>query len=216
MSCCGKMVCKGCIYAFRSRATKEEHDVCPFCRTPPTSDKELINRLEKRIDLNDPIAIYNMGGYYDKGQYGLHKNRAKALEFWHRAGELGYANAYFAIGSAYYFGRGVEVDEKKAKHYYELAAMRGDIEARYNLGFMEWEAGKMDRTVKHWLKLERVLKHFKIAAKDGDSKSLESIRRMNGYGDATKDDYDEALRSYQSYLDEVKSDQRDEAAAAGR
>ena len=31
-------------------------------------------------------------------------------------------------------GRGVEVDKKKAKYYYELAAMNGDVQARYNLG----------------------------------------------------------------------------------
>ena len=37
---------------------------------------------------------------------------------------------------------------------------------------------------------------------------------MYGYGHATKDDYAEALQSYQAYLDEVKSDQRDQAAAA--
>ena len=33
----------------------------------------------------------------------------------------------------------------------------------------------------------------------------------NGY--ATKDDYATALHSYQSYLDEIKSDQRDQAVA---
>ena len=33
-------------------------------------------------------------------------------------------------------------------------------------------------------------------------------------GDATKEVYTKALRSYQAYLDEIKSDQRDEAAAA--
>jgi len=34
---------------------------------------------------------------------------------------------------------------------------------------------------------------------------------MDGY--ATKDDYGRSLRSYQGYLDEIKSDQRDKAAA---
>ena len=33
-------------------------------------------------------------------------------------------------------GRGVEVDKKKAKHFYELAAMNGDLLARQNLGCM--------------------------------------------------------------------------------
>ena len=36
--------------------------------------------------------------------------------------------------------------------------------------------------------------------------------RIYKYGDATKDNYANALRSYQAYLDEVKSEQRDKAA----
>ena len=39
---------------------------------------------------------------------------------------------------------------------------------------------------------------------------------MEGWMDgcAKKDDFETALRYYQAYLDEIKSDQRDEAAAA--
>ena len=33
------------------------------------------------------------------------------------------------IGYSYDHGRGVEVDEKKAEHYYELSAMAGDATA---------------------------------------------------------------------------------------
>ena len=40
--------------------------------------------------------------------------------------ELGNAEAYRSIGFAYKYGAGVEVDEKKAVHYYELAAIMGD------------------------------------------------------------------------------------------
>ena len=97
----------------------------------------------------------------------------------------------------------VERNEKKARHYWELAAMRGQTDARHNLGCFEEQAGNKDRA----------LKHFLIAVKDGSSTSLESIKRRFEMGITTKDVYDEALRSYQAYLDEVKSDQRDEAAA---
>lgn len=54
-----------------------------------------------------------------------------------------------------------------------------------------------------------------IAVRDGYSDSLEQIKRLYSHGHATKDDYMEALQSYQAYLDEIKSDQRDKAAAAG-
>ena len=52
-----------------------------------------------------------------------------------------------------------------------------------------------------------------IAIEGGCNDSLNMIRFMVTKGRATKDDYSKALRGYQSYLDEVKSDQRDEAAA---
>lgn len=68
---------------------------------------------------------------------------------------------------------------------------------------MEREAGNYDRA----------LKHHMIAVESGNSKSLESIKRMYLHKDATKDDYTRALRLYQEYLREIKSKQRDEAAA---
>ena len=42
---------------------------------------------------------------------------------------------------------------------------------------------------------------------------MKAIKHMKVHGYATKDDYAKALQSYQSYLDEIKSDDRDTAAA---
>ena len=206
MPCCGKIICTGCVHAFRSRATKREHDVCPFCRTPPTPHcEEVIKRYEDRVLLNDATATCNLGAFYSEGMYRLPQNYAKALELWHRAGELGNADAYYNIGSAYELGDGVEVDEKKGIHYWELAAMGGNVNARHNLGCLEENLGNV----------ERALKHYVIAARDGDPDALENIKSiyMDGNRDTTKDDYTTALRYYQAYLDEIKSDQRDRVAA---
>ena len=204
MSCCGKLICCGCIYAFQSRITSKKEDLCPFCRTPPPySDGETIKRYEKRMELNDPQAIRNLGCYYAQGQFGLRQNFAKALKLFHRAGELGFSRAYYNIGYAYRDGNGVERDMKKALHYWELAAMGGSMNARHNVGVEEWRAGNM----------ERALKHYMIAVKDGNAGTLKCIKALYSNGDATKDDYAKALRSYQAYLEEIKSDQRDEAVA---
>ena len=64
----------------------------------------------------------------------------KALEHWHRAAELGCAEAYGNIGNVYNDGIGVKVDKKKASRYYELAAIGGSEVARYNLGYEEEKA----------------------------------------------------------------------------
>jgi len=204
MNCCGKVICRGCVYAFQSRATKKEHDICPFCRTPPpSSDEKKIKRYKKRADMNDPIAMKGIGSMYRDGD-GLPRDQAKALELWHRAGELGSAEAYYNIGNAYQLGDGVERDMKKAKHYWELSAIKGNVQARHNLGVSEAQAGNADRALKHYL----------IATRDGSFNSLETIKRYSLNGDATKDEYAKALQSYQAYVDEIKSKQRDEAAAS--
>ena len=52
-----------------------------------------------------------------------------------------------------------------------------------------------------------------IAAVGGRAESLTKIQKLYSNGLATKDDYTKALRAYQAHLNEIKSEQRDEAAA---
>jgi len=117
---------------------------------------------------------------------------------------LGYSKAYFNIGYAYERGYGVEVDKEKTLYYYELAAIKGNVKARHNLGIMEGDAGNMDRAIKHYM----------IAVKGGGAYSLKRIQNMYIDGYAAKEDYTKALQAYQLYLGEIKSAQRDKAAAA--
>ena len=108
------------------------------------------------------------------------------------------------VGYAYKNGEGVEKDKKRANYYYKLAAMAGEINSRYNLGNNERRAGNMDKA----------LNYYMIAAEGGKSDSLKQIQKLYTNGHATKDDYAKALRAYQAYLAEIKSTQRDKAAAA--
>ena len=52
-----------------------------------------------------------------------------------------------------------------------------------------------------------------IAAEGGHENSLKQIQKLYTNGHATKEDYAKALRAYQAYLAEIKSTQRDAAAA---
>ena len=200
-SCCGKTICGGCLYAV---AQRDKYQKCPFCRTPaPESNKEGVERLEKRVESGDADAIHNLGCCYYNGRYGLTTDYAKAFELFVQAGELGNVGASAHIGYAYYNGEGVERDVKMARHYDELAVLGGDVTARHNLGNTENNACNVDRA----------LKHYMIAAGGGVAESLTMIQKLYSYGLATKDDYTKALRAYQAHLNEIKSEQRDEAAA---
>ena len=205
-ACCGKVICTGCVHSpvYDDQGNVIVEGKCAFCRTPhPTSDDEIRERLKKRVEVEDPLAIHKFGVKHRDGADGFPQDYAKALELYHRAGELGCSRAHCSIGNSYYHGRGVEVDKKKATHYYELAAMGGDSIARHNLGNNEVRAGSFDRA----------LKHYMVAARCGTSNSLEVIKEMYSKGYATKDDYMKALQLYQEYLSEIKSIQRDKAAA---
>ena len=213
MACCGKVICSGCMFAPMKDDKGNVTDApvkdnrgniiterkCPFCRTQaPPSEKEMIKRLQKRMEADDANAFNQLGGCYRDGHCGLPRDFGKAFEIFNQAVELGSNEAYNSIGYAYRNGSGVERDEEKAKHYYELAAMRGDVTARFNLGNNEMRGGNM----------ERALKHYIIAAGCG-ADSLKEIHYLHLNGHATKEDYTQALRAYQAYLCEIKSAQRD-------
>ena len=207
MSCCGKVVCSGCFYApvFDHLGNEVDEKNCPFCRAPtPTSNKTNIKRVEKRIEVGDAEAIHCMGCFYRDGECGLPRDYGKALELWHRAGELGFAGSYCSIGYAHDYGKGVERDPMKAMYYYELAAKGGSVRTRHNLGIEEEDAGNTDRAVKHYM----------IAVESGLSKSLKCIQELYTDGEVSKECYMKALQAYQTYLGEIKSVQRDKAAAA--
>ena len=147
--------------------------------------------------------MFNLGCHYAHGKYGLPQDVDKALELYHRAAELGHAAAYNNIGATYHVGNGVEQDGKKAEYYYTQAALSGGVNARHNLGNVEGCKGNMDRA----------LKHFMISVEFGHTGSLDTVRQMFMNGNATKEDYTNALRAYQAYVSEIKSAQRNEAAA---
>ena len=203
-SCCGKVLCSGCDYApvLDDQGNKVDGHKCPYCRTLTPDEEEQIKRLNKRVEAEDPLATHRLGCDYRDGTDGFPQDYTKALDLFHRSADLGYTTAYNDIGCVYFKGRGVEVDKQKANHYLELAAIGGNVEARHNLGCIEADEGNFDRA----------LKHFMIAIRGGHSKSLTVIQRMYSEGHATKEDYTTALQTYQEYLGEIKSRQREEAA----
>ena len=204
-SCCGKVICTGCCFApiYDDQGNVIVEKTCAFCRVPmPETDEESIERDKKRMEANDAIAIHNAGLDYMNGTNVYQQDYKKALELFHRAKDLGCTEAYCSISLAYLHGRGAEVDKKKAVHYCELAAMGGDVTARYNLGIKEAKAGNVDRAARHFI----------IAVRGGYAKSLERIKQLYSNGHATKEDYMKALQSFQTYLGEIKSEQRDKAA----
>ena len=200
-SCCGKLICNGCVYAMKASEGGGDLYPCAFCRTPPASSyEENIKRLNKLMNKGNGEAFATLGGSYADGDLGLPQDDHKANELYLKAGELGSHNGYYNLGVSYDIGKGVEVDKKKAKHYYELAAMMGSVSARHNLGIMELKVGNH----------HRALKHYTIAAKAGNKGSLSAVKVGFMSGFVTKEEYANTQRAYQKAQDDMKSDMRDE------
>ena len=203
-SCCGKEICNGCIYSMFER--EGTMTPCAFCRTPhATSEEQEVERLKKMVEKGNPQAMNNFAAMYADGYSILPQDWAQANNLYLKAGELGYSGAYYNLGQAYYQGLGIELDEKKANHYFELAAMNGHVEARHNLGCLELEDGNN----------QRAFKHFLIAARSGYKQSLDVVKQGFMKGDVTKEEYANTLREYQNIRDNMKSDARDKALAHG-
>ena len=208
-SCCGKLICEGCLYANKKRELEERlKPMCLFCRHPePKTPAEAITNIMKRIEANDPIALYFMGTHrYQEGDY------EGACEYWKKAAELGDAESHFKLATCYLAGEGVEKDEKRELYHWEEAAIGGHPEARFHLGFFrEFSNGGAEIAVKHLI----------IGANLGHDDSIKALKGcyitalkmgVAGYELISKEDFAAALRAHQAAVDATKSPHREAAA----
>jgi len=193
-TCCSESICKGCVYAnmMANMHDKVKAGSCPFCREP-ANDDENRKRSMKRVKANDPAAMSHMGTrcYVEEDYDG-------AFDYFTKAAELGDIEAHHFLGFLYYKGEGVEKNEGKMVYHWEMAAIGGHPQARHKLACYEWKNGN----------IERAVKHFVIAAKLGEEKSMKALWNAFKDGDITKEDLDATLRAHQAALNAMKSAQR--------
>ena len=189
-ACCMKNICNGCNLAAKKRGMHN----CPFCRAPcPDNDADILAMVQARVEKKDPEAINSLGKDYYYGMLGLQKDTRKAFELYTEAAKRGSVEALFNIAIAYELGEGVEQDETKSTKFYEKAAMQGHVDSRHNLGCSEEEKGNYDNAVRHFL----------ISAKMGYEHSFETIKDMFVTGQATKEQYAQAVKGYQDAAEEM-------------
>ena len=203
--CCAKIICNGCLYAMieEARGRGEEIALCAFCRTLSATSGEEVKQIKRLVEAGNAYAFYNFAGWYARGIMGMPQDIEKSNELLLKAGELGCAEAYCNLGYSYRNGNGVNIDPKKANHFYELAAMNGDVQARHNLGCGEGRAGNF----------HRACKHFILAARAGNKDSFDNVKQAFMKGIITKEEYANTLRAFQKIQEEMKSDDRDKARA---
>jgi TPR repeat protein len=204
--CCGKSICRGCMYSFAQSGNEMK---CPFCNADRgnKTDEEMADEVRKRVEANDPNSMCLLANSYERGLHGIQQDHTKAMELYARAAGLGSSMANYLLAKNYRQGG----DMKKAKLHCENAAMAGHEIARYNLGYMEYESGNMERALKHWT----------IAASAGHYKSMHHLsigfeevavsrETINSILLAvSKKSMDSTLAAYNNSCAEMRSEARD-------
>ena len=196
-SCCSKLICNGCGHANKIREDNMRlRHSCPFCREPlPKRECGKHHRM-KRVEKDDPVAIRHKGiEQYHKRDYH------SAFEYLSKAAEMGDVDARARLAILYLEGHGVEKDREKAMFHLEIAVIGGHPFARYMLGCEENKNGNIDRGVKHWI----------IAATQGQDESIKMLMNFFKKGCVEKEDLAAALRAHKAAVDATKSPQREAA-----
>jgi TPR repeat protein len=192
-ACCGKSICKGCVYSFCKSRNDEK---CPFCNAEINkTDEEKVEEVMKRVEANDPTSICILAGYYLRGLRGVEQDHAKAIELFTRAADLGFSKAHSHLAGIYHEGG----DLKKAKFHYEAAAMAGHEVARYNLGNIEYNSGNIEQATKHW----------KIVASAGYFGAMHALRTLFEAGYVSRESINSILAAYNNSCAEMRSEARD-------
>jgi TPR repeat protein len=104
-SCCGKSICGGCVYS--STPSPGNPYRCPFCNLETEgngSDEDDVSKMMKRVEAKDAGAMFALGSWYYNGRDGLQQDRAKGMELFTRAAELGSSKAHTFIGNNFIMG----------------------------------------------------------------------------------------------------------------
>ena len=220
-ACCGNFICVACSKENNASVNKRNEGknsskkvafTCPYCReASPTCLFEEHAQYEARCLQNDPYAFTMMGELYRDGDHQVAKDDLKALDCWIRAVELNGADACICIGDVYDKGNGVAVDKERAALFWRVGALRGDVYARNNIGYAEYDLGNHEIAIRHW----------KIAAEAGYQISLNTLRNIyNANGKQPGKDFiskeclDFAYRACHGAQMEVKSEEREKHCTA--
>jgi TPR repeat protein len=191
--CCGKSICRGCVYSFRRSGNVRR---CPFCNADQRkTDEKHAEEIRKRVEANDPNSMCLLANCYHRGLHGIQQDHARAIELYARAANLGNGTAHYLLGNMYYEGG----DLKKAKLHLEAAAMAGHEGARFNLGSLDYNSGNMERAVKHWT----------IAASAGYYIAMNELRLSFEQGLVSRESIDSTLTAYNYSCAEMRSEARE-------
>lgn len=207
--CCGVVYCNTCIFgSWACKDPREKGQLCPHCRADNHTTKEtFIERLNKRIEMNDSNAMHIMACFHFSGRWGIPKNIQKAIIMWEDAGREGCSQSFNALADMYRVGCDVKRDITKTLKYTKLAVSKGNIMATHNLAlYIFFGVGVKANK-------EEAIRLWKSTASNGFRPSLRTLvnndlisddeykKVMSAFRENTKEDIDLKIRDHHGSVD---------------
>ncbi len=144
----------------------------------------------KTLAFSDDVLAQNDLGYMYKSGQGVEQDYVKAVEWYRKAAEQGYALAQCNLGVCYANGQGVKQDYTEAVKWYRKAAEQGYARAQRNLGgcYYKGEGVKQDYS--------EAAKWYRKAAEQGNASAQCNLGACYCNGQGVKQDYTEAVKWY--------------------
>lgn len=151
--------------------------------------KELLD-LEHKTH-NAKIQNY-IGLFYDDTKYGpdVPVDLEKAVKWYQKAAEQGFARAQCNLAYMYKNGEGIEKDYVKAVEWYRKAADQGYARAQNNLGDMYYYAYGVEKDYKKAMEL------YRKSAEQGYARAQTNLGYMYRYGKGVITNHSKAIEWY--------------------
>jgi len=152
-----------------------------------------LKRWQPLAERGDAVAQYHLGVMYEFG-FGVRKNEATALHWYHKAAEQGYAEAQHNLGLMYF-----PDDLVQTHRWVQKAAQQGYPRAQIRLGWLHAMGlgVKNDKTLAvYW---------YQQAAQQGNARAQYHLGLMYKYGEGVDEDQARALALFEQSADQGDS-----------
>ncbi len=152
--------------------------------------KALDLNIEGMAEDGDQYACTCLGEMYRYGERGVDNNYSKAVEWYRKAVEQGYAHAQNNLGYMYQYGYGVDRNDSAAVEWYRKAAEQGHAAAQNHLGYMYQYGYGVNKNYSN------AMKWYRIAAEQGHAAAQNHLGWMYQCGLGVDKNYSIAAEYY--------------------
>jgi serine/threonine-protein kinase len=164
----------------------------------PAQSLGSLNDIIAAANRGDPAAQNALGVKYANGEDGLSRDDTKAVEWYQKSADQGFAKGETNLGDMFFFGRGgLDKSPAQALSWYLKASDQNFPGAQYRLGYMYEKGVGANQDV------ARAVKLYRAAASGGypDAENLLGILLATGSDGVPQDD-DEAVVWYRKAADQ--------------